>query len=107
MISTWRKAAASASSNSCAEVATMTADEAVPHVGMGDPEFPKHVLMVRALAERGITEGDTVVVMRDSKLGDASPKLVFTPGEWGTFLDGARAGEFNLDADGKLPQHPE
>jgi hypothetical protein len=39
--------------------------------------------------------GDNIGV-RDSKLGDASPILTFTPSEWDAFLAGARAGEFDL-----------
>jgi hypothetical protein len=34
------------------------------------------------------------VAMRDSKNLDG-PKLVFTPGEWRAFLDGAKDGEFD------------
>ncbi|GLW10227.1 hypothetical protein Misp01_53550 [Microtetraspora sp. NBRC 13810] len=36
-----------------------------------------------------------VVVVRDSK-DPEGPKLVFTPGEWRAFLDGAGKGEFDL-----------
>ena len=35
------------------------------------------------------------VAMRDSKLGDASPILHFTPTEMKAMLDGAKAGEFD------------
>jgi Domain of unknown function (DUF397) len=38
---------------------------------------------------------DGVIGMRDSKLGDASPILTFTPAELDAFLDGAKAGEFD------------
>lgn len=41
-----------------------------------------------------VTEGGTVEV-RDSKHGDASPILRFTPAEWDAFLDGAQKGEFH------------
>jgi hypothetical protein len=43
----------------------------------------------------GCACGDTVYV-RDSKLGEASPVLAFTPAEWTAFVQGARAGEFGL-----------
>jgi Domain of unknown function (DUF397) len=33
--------------------------------------------------------------VRDSK-NPEGPKLVFTPGEWAAFLDGAKNGEFDL-----------
>ncbi len=35
------------------------------------------------------------VAVRDSK-DPSGPVLVFTPGEWDAFLDGARRGEFDL-----------
>ena len=35
--------------------------------------------------------------MRDSK-DRSSPVLRFTPGEWAAFLNGVRAGEFDLPA---------
>lgn len=38
---------------------------------------------------------DGQVGVRDSKLGDASPVLSFTPGEFRAFLSGAKAGEFD------------
>jgi hypothetical protein len=38
-------------------------------------------------------EGD--VEVRDSKAGEASPILRFTPAEFAAFLDGARNGEFD------------
>jgi Domain of unknown function (DUF397) len=36
-----------------------------------------------------------IVAVRDSKDREG-PALVFTPGEWLAFLDGARADEFDL-----------
>lgn len=39
--------------------------------------------------------GDGTIGMRDDKLGDASPVLAFTRAEMATFLDGAKAGEFD------------
>jgi Domain of unknown function (DUF397) len=41
---------------------------------------------------------DGRVAMRDSKQPHAGA-LVFTPAEWRAFLDGVRAGEFDLPAD--------
>lgn len=38
-------------------------------------------------------EGD--VEVRDSKAGESSPILRFTPAEFAAFLDGARNGEFD------------
>lgn len=36
------------------------------------------------------------VLVRDSKLGDASPVLDFTPDEWRAFVAGVKDGEFDL-----------
>jgi len=41
---------------------------------------------------------DGKIGVRDSKLSDDSPILVFTPHEWTAFLQGAGNGEFNLPA---------
>lgn len=38
---------------------------------------------------------DDMILVRDSKLGDDSPKLAFNRDEWKAFLDGAKAGEFD------------
>lgn len=38
---------------------------------------------------------DNGVDVRDSKLGDDSPVLSFTDGEWDAFVGGARKGEFD------------
>lgn len=38
--------------------------------------------------------GDGVVRVRDSKLGEGSPVLSFTPEEWNTFCAGIKDGEF-------------
>jgi len=35
------------------------------------------------------------MLLRDSKLGDASPVLIFTASEWEAFTAGVRAGEFD------------
>lgn len=43
-----------------------------------------------------IATADGWVGVRDSKLGEASPILTFTPAEWAAFTAGVRAGE--LDA---------
>jgi Domain of unknown function (DUF397) len=39
---------------------------------------------------------DGVIGVRDSKLGNASPVLEFTPDEWQAFIAGAKDGEFDL-----------
>lgn len=39
------------------------------------------------------------VLVRDSKLGDKSPVLHFTPAEWRAFIAGVKAGEFDLPED--------
>lgn len=39
---------------------------------------------------------DGSVGVRDSKLGDDSPLLSFTPTEWVAFVAGVRDGEFDL-----------
>ena len=38
---------------------------------------------------------DGSALVRDSKAGEASPILNFTPAEWRAFLAGVRAGEFD------------
>jgi hypothetical protein len=37
---------------------------------------------------------DTVIAVRDSK-SPSGPALMFGPAEWGTFIDGAKNGEFD------------
>lgn len=63
-IATWRKSTRSSSNGDCAEVT------ARPQAGNPGP----------------------AVLVRDSKLGDASPVLAFTPAAWRGFLTAARAG---------------
>lgn len=58
---------------------------------------------------------DGSVGVRDSKLGDDSPLLSFTPTEWVAFIAGVRAGEFDLStlaragdgSDGSGPARPQ
>jgi uncharacterized protein DUF397 len=38
---------------------------------------------------------DGAIVVRDSKI-PTGPVLVFTPGEWDAFVEGAKDGEFDL-----------
>jgi hypothetical protein len=50
-------------------------------------------------ANSGCVEVATVpgyIGVRDTKLGETSPVLAFTPVEWQAFLDGVRAGEFEV-----------
>jgi Domain of unknown function (DUF397) len=49
-------------------------------------------------------EGDWVLLRRVRQPG--SPSLRFTPGEWDVFLRGARDGDFDLTADGRLRPPP-
>ena len=44
-----------------------------------------------------LRDGDDLdgILVRDSKLGDASPILSFTPEEWAAFIAGVKAGEFD------------
>jgi hypothetical protein len=42
-----------------------------------------------------VAKVDGFVAMRDSKLGDASPTLIFTAAEWSAFLGGVKDGEFD------------
>ena len=42
-----------------------------------------------------VAHRDGQVWVRDSKLGDASPVLKFTAGEFAAFVDGVRGGEFD------------
>lgn len=39
--------------------------------------------------------GDGVTAVRDSKLGDASPILIFNADEWLAFVEGVKASEFD------------
>lgn len=41
-----------------------------------------------------------------SDLMDDGPVAVFTQGEWAAFVEGVKAGQFDLDADGKLVPQP-
>lgn len=41
---------------------------------------------------------EDAVLVRDSKLGDASPVLTFTHDEWRAFLAGANNAEFDVPA---------
>ena len=45
-----------------------------------------------ACAEVALVAVPGEVLVRDSKLGDASPILTFTPAEWAVFLGQVRAG---------------
>jgi hypothetical protein len=38
---------------------------------------------------------DDAIGVRDSKLGEASPILTYTPDEWAAFVEGIRAGELS------------
>jgi putative sterol carrier protein len=40
------------------------------------------------------------IAVRDAKDGEAGYMLVFTPGEWQAFLNGAKAGEFDFGESG-------
>ncbi|APA98413.1 DUF397 domain-containing protein [Nocardia seriolae] len=40
--------------------------------------------------------GGGAVAVRDSKLADASPVLVFAPGDWDRFADAVKSGKFDL-----------
>jgi hypothetical protein len=39
---------------------------------------------------------DGTIYVRDSKLGDGSPVLAFTPSEWAAFVTGVEAGELRF-----------
>jgi hypothetical protein len=41
-----------------------------------------------------VAKSDSAVLVRDSKLGDDSPVLVFTEDEWRAFRAGMVSGEF-------------
>jgi len=43
-------------------------------------------------------DGDGDILIRDTKLGDASPVLRFTPAEFAAWVKGCAAGEFDLPA---------
>ncbi|WP_214408156.1 DUF397 domain-containing protein [Pseudonocardia lacus] len=50
-------------------------------------------------ANGGCVEVATIpgyIGVRDTKLGERSPVLAFTPTEWKAFLSGVRAGEFDV-----------
>lgn len=38
---------------------------------------------------------DDAVLVRESRHGRYGPVLSFTPAEWGAFIEGAKAGEFD------------
>jgi hypothetical protein len=70
---TWRKSSYSNSFSNCLEAAFRKSS----HSAGGN------------CTEAAITGGR--VLVRDSKLGEASPVLAFTPEAWQAFLDGVRA----------------
>jgi len=76
---TWRKSSYSQGMDNCVEMASRKSS----HSQEGQNNC----------AETSI--GTAVVYLRDSKLGDASPILTFTPSEWAAFLAGAKNGEFD------------
>lgn len=45
-----------------------------------------------------VAHTDAAVLVRDSKLGDASPTLTYPPGKWAALIDRIKAGEL-WDAD--------
>lgn len=47
-----------------------------------------------------------MIALTDSKLGENSPVLTYTPDEWRAFITGVKNGEFDLDEDGYLPPVP-
>ncbi len=42
-----------------------------------------------------VAAADGGVLVRDSKLGDASPRLSFDRAEWEAFVAGVKAGDFD------------
>jgi hypothetical protein len=76
----WRSASACGESGYCVEVAFRSAcDTANSCVEVAKCDCP---------------DGD--VLIRDSKLGDASPVLSFTRAEWDVFSAGMKAGDFDV-----------
>ncbi len=47
----------------------------------------------------GRTPIPSEILVRDSKLGEASPVLRFTLSEWRAFIAGAKAGRFDIAQD--------
>lgn len=65
---------------------------------MSDPKFTNWRKATKSEGGENCVEvafaADGTVGVRDSKLGDASPILAFTPSEWDAFSDGMAKGEF-------------
>jgi Domain of unknown function (DUF397) len=76
----WRKSSYSNPSGNCVQVGVWRKSSL--STGVGD-----------SVEISGAEDGD--FLMRDSKLGDQSPVLKFTPDEWDAFLQGVKGGEFD------------
>lgn len=85
---TWMKSTRSGPwTDNCVEVAFATTD---------DVDFAKSSFSTANAQCMEVGATPDVVYVRDSKLGDESPVLTFTPGEWTAFIEGVRAGELGL-----------
>lgn len=77
----WVKARASSGNANCLQASALTAAD----------------LTDEALAQHPkARDSDVLVLVRDSKLGEASPVLIFSRPEWEAAAMGFRAGEFDL-----------
>lgn len=79
----WQKAVASHASGACVEVAEWMKSSLCS---------PSACVEVAAYVHKS---GEDRVGVRDSKLGEDSPVLLYTKEEWAAFLDGAKKGEFD------------
>jgi hypothetical protein len=101
------KAAASNPSGNCVEVGHAKADKSAAAGHCVEPGVArdKHTgCTPDTCTTPGINDGD--VVVRDSKLGDASPLAVFTPEQWAAFVVGVIAGQEQRDGDDYLITDP-
>nr|WP_083466555.1 DUF397 domain-containing protein [Kibdelosporangium sp. MJ126-NF4]CEL16673.1 hypothetical protein [Kibdelosporangium sp. MJ126-NF4]CTQ88976.1 hypothetical protein [Kibdelosporangium sp. MJ126-NF4] len=74
----WRKSSRSATSGECVEVGSWRKSSCSATQGQ--------------CVEVGATPDPTVMAVRDSKLGDGSPILMFSRGGFAAFIDGVKRG---------------
>lgn len=92
----WSKSSFSGASSTCVEVWRKSSFSG----GMGncvEVQFAKSSFSGTggSCVEVAMPAEDDLIRVRDDKLGEASPVLLFNRDEWRAFIEGAKAGEFD------------